>query len=339
MQLNFKSISEYGRPSLKFQNLFYSYWPTYRNRLNTDEAKYIPDLATSEAALRKYMPKLLPTYEHLCNLVDADEQMARFLTGYQPPAHLNACSQAVMSGNDIQLVRNYDYHPNLFEGTLFLSSWNGKKVMAITDHIIGLVDGINEDGLAVSLTFGGRKVVGQGFGISFILRYVLEFCSNLQEAIEVLTHIPSHMAYNVTVLDKSGAFKTVLLSPDSSPAITNVAYTTNHQESIHWPENARFNRTMERSLFLKNLLENKELTANNLSQAFLHPPLYNKRYQEGFGTLFTSIYRPVKGSVQLRWPKEDVYQSFNNFTEVTKSIKFGKKAGINIKKTAWSYIH
>ena len=339
MQLKFKSIFEYGNPGLKFQKLFYSYWPTYRNMLNTDGATYIPDLATSQAALKEYMPKMLPAYERLCNLVNADVQMARFLTGFQPPAHLNACSQAVISGKEVQLVRNYDYHPNLFEGTLLLSSWNGKKVMATTDFIMGLVDGMNEDGLAVSLTFGGRKVVGKGFGISFILRYVLEFCSNVEEAIEVLTSVPSHMAYNVTVLDKRGAFKTVLLSPDSLPVVTDVGYTTNHQLRIDWPENAAFNNTLERSEFLKRLLQNKELLSNDVVKTFLHPPLYNNQFNEGFGTLYTSVYNPLNGTVKLLWPNEEMLQSFDNFTEVKTSIQLGTQAGINIKKTTWDYLH
>jgi predicted choloylglycine hydrolase len=36
-----------------------------------------------------------------------------------------------------------------------------------------------EDGLTVSLTFEGRNDVGVGFGFSFIMRYILEFCSTL----------------------------------------------------------------------------------------------------------------------------------------------------------------
>ena len=339
MQLNFKSIFEYGNPGLKFQKLFYSFWPTYRSMMNTDGAAYIPDLATSQAALREYMPKMYPTYERLCHLVNADVQMARFLTGFQPPAHLSGCSQAVISGKDIQLVRNYDYHPDLFEATLLLSSWNGKKVIATTDYIIGLVDGMNEDGLVVSLTFGGRKVVGRGFGISFILRYVLEFCSNVQEAIEVLTHIPSHMSYNVTVLDKSGAFKTVLLSPDSLPVITDVPFTTNHQLYIDWPENAAFNGTIERSAYLKNVLENETLSSDELTEKFLHPPLYNNLFSEGFGTLYTSVYHPLQGTVHFRWQNKDLFQSFDNFSEVKKSIHLEGKGGMNIQNTTWDYLN
>ena len=326
MQLRFNAISELGEPGAKFKKLFDSYWPGYNSWLNTKGAATVPDLATSLAALRKYMPEMLPNYEKLCNLVNADAVAARFLTGFQPPAYISACSQAVLVKKEVQLVRNYDYHPDLFEGTLLLSSWNGKKVMATSDCLIGAVDGMNESGLAISLTFGGRKVVGEGFGIPFILRYVLEFCDTTEEAVAALTRIPSHMAYNVTVVDRSGVFKTVLLSPDRTPLVTEAAFTTNHQIHVDWPENATFNKSMERSEFLSDLLAQKGLDAKTLADAFLRKPLYNTLFSEGFETLFTSVYQPVAGTMQLRWPNESMFQSFNNFTESHKLVQFGESA-------------
>ena len=274
---------------------------------------------------------MVPTYERLCKLVNADEVAARFLTGYQPPAYISACSQAVRTEDKIQLVRNYDYHPDLMEGTLLMSAWNGKKVIANSDCLIGAVDGMNEDGLVVSLTFGGRKEVGEGFGIPFILRYVLEFCSNVQEAVEALTRIPSHMSYNVTVTDKSGVFKTVQIAPDRAPIITDAAFTTNHQGTVDWPENAQFNKTVERSDFLENMLS-ENVSADNLSDAFLRPPLYNTRFTEGFGTLYTAVYRPVEGTVQMRWPNENMLQTFDGFREEYKLIKFNQPA---VAATTW----
>ncbi len=36
---------------------------------------------------------------------------------------------------------------------------------------MGLLDGVNDTGLAVSLTFGGRSQVGEGFGILYTAEY------------------------------------------------------------------------------------------------------------------------------------------------------------------------
>jgi predicted choloylglycine hydrolase len=334
MQLHFNSISEPGLPGAKWKKTFDLYWPAYQTWLNSKGAAYVPDLQSSQAALKKYMPKMWPTYERVCKLTNADPVMARFLTGFQPPSYISACSQAVITDTTVQLVRNYDYHPDLMEGTLLLSAWNGKKVIATSDCLIGVVDGMNEDGLAISLTFGGRKVVGEGFGIPFILRYVLEFCSTVQEAVKTLSAIPSHMAYNVTVVDRSGAFKTVWLSPDRTPVVTDAAFTTNHQGTVDWPENATFNKTLERSAFLKNLLMTKQLAAQPMADAFLRPPLYNTQFSQGFGTLYTAVYNPLEQTVQIRWPQTDIKLSFENFVEKYQLISFGQPALLPQTKVA-----
>ncbi len=322
MKLQFDSISELGEPGSEFLKLFNLYWPAYKEWLNSNETTPLTNLKTSKAALKKYMPEMMPIYEHSCKLVNAGDLAARFLTGFQPPAHISGCSQAVLVGEDVQLVRNYDYHPDLIEGALLLSSWNGKKVIATSDCLLGALDGMNEDGLAISITFGGRKVVGEGFGIPFIVRYVLEFCSTVESAVKALVRIPSHMSYNVTVVDKTGAFKTVFLSPDKAPVVNDDAYTTNHQESIDWHANAAFNKTLERASFLKELLAKEGLNAKTLVKTFLQKPLYNTMFSEGFGTLYTAVYKPKEGVVQFLWPHGSITQSFDKFIEQSNLIEY-----------------
>lgn len=323
MHLYFNAISEAGKPGPKLQKLIHTHWPAYKKWLNSEKDSNAPTLETSKAALKKHMPEMVPTYNRMCRLIKADHMAARFLTGFQPPTYLNGCAQAVLKGEEVRLIRNYDYHPNLIEGTQLLSSWNGKKVIATSDCLIGALDGMNEDGLAISLSFGGRKVVGIGFGIPFILRYVLEFCSNVSEAVGALSRIPTHMAYNVTLVDKSGMHKTVRLAPDKVPVITDANFATNHQGKVDWPENAIFNQTLERSASLEKTLLLDEMNPKSVLQAFLSPPMYNSRFSEGFGTLYTAMYRPEKGIVELHWPGEDgVIQSFDNFKEIYRRIDF-----------------
>ncbi len=322
MQLHFNAISESGKPGPKWQKLFYTHWPAYKLWLDSKIDPKTPSLKASKAALKTYMPEMLPTYNRLCKLANADYTAARFLTGYQPPVYLNGCAQAVVKGKEVRLIRNYDYHPELIEGTQLMSSWNGKKVIATSDCLIGALDGINEDGLAISLSFGGRKVEGIGFGIPFILRYVLEFCSNVDEATKALCRIPTHMAYNVTLIDKTGIHKTVQLAPDKAPVVTDANFATNHQGHIDWPENAIFNQTLERSASLEQTLLLNKMDPQTVLKAFLSPPLYNTRFSEGFGTLYTAVYRPEKGIVEMYWPGQKISQSFKNFKEMYQNIDF-----------------
>ena len=78
--------------------------------------------------------------------------------------------------------------------------------MGTSDGLWGLVDGMNDAGLGVSLTFGGAASSGDGFGVPLILRYVLQTCA--RPPTRPATCWPAsrrHMAYNVTVLDAGGA--------------------------------------------------------------------------------------------------------------------------------------
>lgn len=303
----------------KWQKLFYERWPAYDAWLKKSSSA--TDSKVAASALYKYMPELVDTYDHLCRLVGADETAKCFLSGFQPPRYNNACSQAVSSLGKLQMVRNYDYHPGRFEGVLLSTAWNGKKVIANSDCLMGVLDGMNEDGLAISLTFGGRKIVGYGFGVPFILRYILEFCRNVEEAVESLIRIPSHMAYNITATDKTGTIKTVQIAPDHRPLVTEAAFTTNHQNTTDSYRPFGYHETVERASFLDELLL-KGVNDDDFIQSFLHPPLYNKQYTQGFGTLYTAVYRPTEGSMQLLWPNEKITQSFDNFIEVKKLITF-----------------
>jgi predicted choloylglycine hydrolase len=320
MQLNFKSIQE-NLPSEKWQSLFNTHWNAYRTWFQSKGAFQSTSLQDSKAAVKKYMPKFYDTYEQLCKLAGNSEEVQRFLSGYNPPAYISGCSQLAFQKNPM-LIRNYDYHPHLSEGTLIMSAWNSKKVIATGDCLIGAVDGINEDGIAISLTFGGRKEVGKGFGIPFIIRYALEFSSTIDEAIEILRNIPSHMSYNVAVMDQKGNHKIIMLAPDKSPKILVGSVSTNHQEVIDWPEHAAFSKTVEREKLLQALLKKDDLTQEEVIKLFLNKPLFSNRYSEGFGTVYTAVYKPKELAMELRWKGKILKQSFENFVEQEVLIDF-----------------
>jgi predicted choloylglycine hydrolase len=61
--------------------------------------------------------------------------------------------------------RNYDWDYRLFDGVVASTAYAGHRVLGMLHYLWGLLDGVNDAGQAVSLTFGGRPQVGQGFGI------------------------------------------------------------------------------------------------------------------------------------------------------------------------------
>lgn len=99
------------------------------------------------------------------------------------PAFLSGgCSLAAIADRDeVRLVRNYDLSPDLNEGLLLRTEWTGRAVMGMVELLWGLSDGINGAGLSVALAYCGRSVTGKGFGITTILRYVLETCDSVAQ--------------------------------------------------------------------------------------------------------------------------------------------------------------
>ena len=148
-----------------------------------------------------------------------------------------------------------------------------------------------------------RPQVGEGFGIPLVIRYVLEVCESVEEAIGVLRRIPVHMSYNVTVLDRDGRRATVYLAPDRPARVTDRAVTTNHQGEVEWAPYAAAIRSVERAERLEELLA-AGTDVPGVVAACLRGPLYATRFHEGFGTLYTAEYRPAEGVVRYHWPDQ-----------------------------------
>jgi predicted choloylglycine hydrolase len=312
MEIRFESFSE-DLPGPAWQARFRRLWPAYRRWFLSEGIAPRPTYLESRRALGRHMPELLPTFERLCALAGGTDARARFLALWRPPPYICGCSQVVFQGDEPVLIRNYDYSPALADGLILMSRWNGRRVIAKLDCLWGCLDGLNEDGLAVSLTFGGRRVVGAGFGIPVVLRYLLETCTGAAEARAVLERVPVHMAYNVTVCDRTGAVLTAMLAPDRPAIVRPVAIATNHQEEVEWHRHATATATVERERFLAHRLADPTTTAERLADAFLAPPLYTRAWQRGFGTLYTAVYRPCRGEVTFRWPGRDWTLSLARF--------------------------
>ena len=163
--------------------------------------------------------------------------------------------------------------------------------------------------------------MGDGFGIPIVLRYLLETCRSVAEAAAVLRRVPTHMSYNVTALDASGAYFTAELAPDRSPVVQRKPIATNHQGAIEWHLHARATATLERERFLAVHLAEAPPTAEALAELFLQPPLYATAYGRGYGTLYTAVYRPARGEAEYRWPGVSWHQSFERFDESAREVR------------------
>ncbi len=314
-------------PGPKWAGLFHEFWPAYHTWWQREGVHARPTYRDSHRALRQHMPELMPIYETLCELAGGGDNAARFLSFYGPPAYLSGCSQAIWPGAEPVLVRNYDYNPHAFDRLVMRTNWQGRKVIGTSDGLWGLVDGMNDAGLAVSLTFGGRRVVGEGFGVPLILRYVLQTCETAEEAGKALSRVPTHMSYNVTVVDAKRNYLTALMAPDRKTRITHAAVATNHQDKVEWDSHARFTATVERERFLLHRLTLHVDPEEKFIGAFLRPPLYSSAFAQGFGTLYTAVYRPRLGQMELRWPRALWPLNLHDFVEDQRMIYTPEPAG------------
>ena len=213
MSLTFDAVNE-ALPGPKWRARWDRSWPAYEAWFVARGGDDGPSRAECRAALKHHMPELLPVYDRLVLIAGGSDRAARFLATWNPPRYLGGCSLAALSdGVETRLVRNYDLSPDLNEGLLLRSEWTGRPVMGMVEFIWGLSDGINAAGLCVALAYGGRSQTGSGFGITTILRYVLETCEAVDQALAVLARVPSHMAYNVVLADAGGRTASVELSP------------------------------------------------------------------------------------------------------------------------------
>ncbi len=152
---------------------------------------------------------------------------------------------------------------------------------------------------------------------------LLEACATASEAAKALKAIPVHMAYNVTAIDRAGRHVTAYLSPDRDALVTSAAVATNHQERVEWHEHARATATVERERYLLRRLTLHDEPAPRFIAAFLKPPLYSTAFGRGFGTLYTSVYWPRQGRVDLLWPGGRWSQTFDDFEEGRRTVTYG----------------
>lgn len=212
------------------------------------------------------------------------------------------------------MLRNYDFHPDATSAVILRTRWTGTRVLGMAEGVSGLLDGVNEHGIAAALTFGGRHVYGPGFGIVQIVRYLLEVSRDLTDAAEVLRRVPCASAQNVLVQDRSGNARRAELAPDRPPLIVEADAVANHQAGAVPGESLR--RRFEAACGLAD-------DARTGLSVFAEGKLCLDDFDGWLGTLYTAEYRPARGSVRFHWGADSWEQSLDRFEEGTRKIAYG----------------
>lgn len=273
-----------------------------------------PTAAECTAQLQRHMPELLGPYERVCALVGEDDLAPQILSQFRPPPLLHGCTQAVWLGaGGPALVRNYDYPLDVVSDHFESTRWFGREVISKGQRPWGgCLDGMNADGLVASLTFGGSPARGLGFSIILIVRYILETCSQVSDAVAALCRIPVALSQNVIVLDKTGAYATVFLSPERAPSVSRTPVCANHQDSSVSNNLSRSAASsMARQQAALNALEGSDATLSKLAETFLTPPIYSR--DASSPTVYSAVYRPAALTVDYLWPGNVMTQRIGSF--------------------------
>jgi predicted choloylglycine hydrolase len=327
LSLTFRALAE-GAPGNRLAQVWREYWPSYRRWIARAPSGTTVD--EGERMLRAHMPELAPVYDRLREMAGDDPAAARFFSLWRPPPVVRGCSQAVWTdGVASALVRNYDHAPHLCDGVVLWSAWEGVRTVSVTDCLWGALDGVNEHGLCAALAFGGRAVVGEGFAASLVVRYILQTCATVREAIAVLRRVPVFMAYTFVLLDARGEFVTAYTGPDRAAVFEPARASANHQGRVEWPAYCAFVRSAERARRIQHAVSAPDTTRESLLAEFLAPPIYRSDYERGSGTIYTASYDPATRSLALAWPGLRETFSVDSFTERIWSVGYGGQGRCN----------
>lgn len=284
-------------------------WPEMEGLL-TEEGRTARGADRVRALFGAHMPELVPVLDRLAGGLDRPDAEA-FLTHAALRPFTQACTQIGRNGT---LLRNYDLRPDQCEGTI-VSSCFLRPVIGMQDMLWGMLDGMNDAGLAVSLTWGGRSAYGRGFSILILVRYLLETCDTVDEAVSRLRSLPVAVPQNVTLVDPTQAV-TVFVGPDIPLTPAPEACAANHQHLPVTDDQERALRTQERLRAIR--------AAGVDVAAMLKPPLYRTVDDQGSRTLYTAHYQPVEGRVTYYWPGESWQQSFGDFVPGSRTVTLGQ---------------
>ena len=272
----------------------------------TDEGRTAAGGLRARALFEQCLPELVPLLDRLAKQVDHPAAPALLTMAALKP-FFSGCTQTGRAG---RLLRNYDFRPDECEATIVRSDFL-RPVIGMQEGGWGLLDGMNDAGLAVSLTFGGRPLAGPGFAVNIVLRYLLETCTTVTEAVDRLRTIPIMVPWNVTLVDADRAV-TVYLGPDIELTEAPDACAANHQHLPVSEAEERSSRTQRRLAAIR--------AAGPDVSAMLRPPLYESTFDDGYGTLYTADYQPTQRRVSYLWPDQTWEQSFDRYTTGSRTI-------------------
>ena len=201
----------WGSLLLKNQNLILKNLPFKITQERTDFAE------SCLTIYKEFYPEILEEIRGIADGQQCDVNILQtVLFGmYALPPTCNCSCFAINAGNEILLGRNSDFLTELEKLNMNVI-YRLKGAYSFTGNTTAfseIEDGVNEHGLAVGLTSVYPRKIKPGFNAGMILRYLLEKCKNVREAVLCLQNLPIVSAQTIILVDATG--KIALVECDS----------------------------------------------------------------------------------------------------------------------------
>jgi len=176
----------------------------------------------SETEVRRVFPQIL---EEIRGFAEAcrssyDELLSFVLMIGVEEKSFKCSIFATVDDRHVIFGRNYDFfykYKDYTESSLTVPD-GGYSSIGHSDVFIGKEDGVNEKMLAIGMTFVGPVLVRPGINFPIVVRYVLDRCSNVKQAIQSLRKIRYSTTNNYLLADASGDLAVV----EASPRMVNI---------------------------------------------------------------------------------------------------------------------
>ncbi|GAA4272510.1 C45 family peptidase [Aquimarina gracilis] len=167
--------------------------------------------------LQRFYPEVVEEIKGFSKgIKDKPENLGAFLLSLGIYDTIGQCSVFAFRNNDSVIVgRNYDmlFDFKKFTESSLIAPKEKYSYISQSDVFIGRSDGINEQGLSIAMSFVNGTQVQPGIGFHFIIRKVLENCSNTEQAIKLVQETKVASANNFLIADKSGNIAVVESAP------------------------------------------------------------------------------------------------------------------------------
>ncbi len=129
----------------------------------------------------------------------------------------NGCTAfCFIHNNTVFYGRNNDLPPFLrkISKSILYRPEKGYSFIGNTSSMVNYEEGLNEKGLAVTMTFLVPVMIVPGINSLFLVRYLLEKCATTKEAIKALQSLPIPSPCNIILADKNGDMGVAECTPE-----------------------------------------------------------------------------------------------------------------------------